>query len=92
VVALGRAGAGTLAPKLRRLAYKEGGIRLLADLSALTPPFLVAAAFLIAVGAFIRHEMRGAKNQPADQRDDVEEPSNIDQIGDRSSGSTPDVR
>jgi hypothetical protein len=65
---------------------------LLADLSALTPPFLVAAAFLIAVGAFIRHEMRAAKNQGTDQRDDVEEPSNIDQIGDRSSGSTPDVR
>ncbi len=28
------------------------------DLAALTPPLLVCAAFLVAVGAFIKHEMR----------------------------------
>lgn len=35
-------------------------VAALIDLAALTPPFLVAAAFLIAVGAFVRHEMRAA--------------------------------
>jgi hypothetical protein len=31
---------------------------MLSDLAALTPPLLVCAAFLFAVGAFLRHEMR----------------------------------
>lgn len=35
---------------------------MLTDLAALTPPLLVAAAFLIAAGAFLRHEMRRGKN------------------------------
>jgi len=60
---------------------------VLTDLAALTPPFLVAAAFLIAVGAFVRHEMRAAKNQATEQRDEVDEPSASDEIGDRGSGS-----
>jgi hypothetical protein len=60
---------------------------VLTDLAALTPPFLVAAAFLIAVGAFVRHEMRAAKNQATEQRDEVDEPRTSDQIGDR--GRTP---
>jgi hypothetical protein len=60
---------------------------VLADLTVLTPPFLVAAAFLIAVGAFLRHEMRAAKKQTAEERDEVGEPSSGDQIGDRGSGS-----
>ena len=47
---------------------------MLTDLAALTPPFLVAAAFLIAVGAFVRHEMRAAKKQATEQRDEVDEP------------------
>jgi hypothetical protein len=37
-------------------------------LAALTPPLLVAAAFLIAVGAFIRHEMRRGKNRTEDEQ------------------------
>ena len=44
---------------------------MLSDLAALTPPLLVAVAFLIAAGAFIRHEMRRAKN-PADSADDAD--------------------
>ena len=60
---------------------------MLSDLAALTPPFLVAAAFLIAVGAFIRHEMRAAKKQPTEQGDEVDEPSIGDEIQDRGSGS-----
>ena len=42
---------------------------MLRDLSALTPPILMAAAFLIATGAFVRHEMRAGRkrtNAPAD--------------------------
>ena len=62
---------------------------MLSDLAALTPPFLVAAAFLIAVGAFVRHEMRQAKKQSTEQGDEVDEPSASDHIGDRGSGSAP---
>jgi hypothetical protein len=43
---------------------------MLSDLAALTPPLLVCAAFLFAVGAFLRKEMRGddspAEDAPAD--------------------------
>ncbi|MGI9006238.1 MAG: hypothetical protein ACR2FU_08565 [Streptosporangiaceae bacterium] len=39
---------------------------MLNNLSALTPPFLMAAAFLIAAGAFVRHEMRAGKNRTED--------------------------
>jgi hypothetical protein len=43
---------------------------MLTDLAALTPPFLVCAAFLFAVGVFIRHEMRRPKNAGEDDDDD----------------------
>lgn len=69
-----------------RDAFEMEASSVLADLAALTPPFLVAAAFLIAVGAFLRHEMRAAKNQPAEQDDEVGEPSSGDHIRDRGSG------
>ena len=42
---------------------------MLSDLTVLAPPFLVCAAFLIAVGAFIRYEMRNGG-----QRGDDDEP------------------
>lgn len=51
---------------------KEAG-SVLADVAALAPPLLVCAAFLIAVWAFLRHEMRGAKNPGGE--DEVDEPS-----------------
>ena len=44
---------------------------MLTDLSALTPPLLVAAAFLIAAGAFLRHEMRRGKNEA--EREEAED-------------------
>jgi hypothetical protein len=50
----------------------KGGL-VLADVAALTPPLLVCAAFLIAVWAFLRHEMRGNKNPGGD--DEADEPS-----------------
>lgn len=36
---------------------------MLKDLSALTPPLLMAAVFLIAAGAFVRHEMRAGRSR-----------------------------
>jgi hypothetical protein len=36
------------------------------DLAVLTPPLLMCAAFLVAVGAFVRHEM-GASRRRRDQ-------------------------
>jgi hypothetical protein len=33
------------------------------DLSVLTPPALMCAAFLFAVGAFLRHEMRAGRGR-----------------------------
>jgi hypothetical protein len=50
----------------------KGG-SVLGDLVALTPPLLVCAAFLIAVWAFLRHEMRGVKNPGGE--DEADEPS-----------------
>ena len=34
---------------------------MLQDLAVLTPPLLMCAAFLVAVGAFVRHEMRASR-------------------------------
>ncbi len=53
-------------------AIAKGG-PVLADLTVLTPPFLMCVAFLIAVWAFLRHEMRAIKN-PSDE-DEADEPS-----------------
>ena len=47
---------------------------MLTDLAALTPPLLVAAAFLIAAGAFIRHEMRRGKSQAEREEADESHP------------------
>lgn len=49
---------------------------MLKDLSALTPPILMAAAFLFAAGAFVRHEMRaGKKRAEAEAESDSESDS-----------------
>jgi hypothetical protein len=62
---------------------------MLRDLSALTPPLLVAAAFLIAAGAFIRHEMRRGKNKADDEgsADSRIDSSREPGINERGSGS-----
>lgn len=44
---------------------------MLTDLAALTPPLLVGTAFLIAVGAFLRHEIRRIKNPADDEEADL---------------------
>ncbi|HUC26949.1 MAG TPA: hypothetical protein VMA73_29990 [Streptosporangiaceae bacterium] len=43
------------------------------DLSALTPPFLMAAVVIIAIVAFLRHEMGRGRADRADP-DDISEP------------------
>ncbi len=43
---------------------------MLTDLAALTPPLLVALAFLIAAAAFVRHEMRRGKKAAEDEETD----------------------
>jgi hypothetical protein len=48
---------------------------MLNDLTALTPPFLMCAAFLFGVGAFLRHEMRRAKN--SSDEDDSEDSDDV---------------
>lgn len=58
---------------------------MLTDLAALTPPFLVCAAFLIAVGAFLRHEMRAAKKQADERPDELDEPSATEHFDGRGS-------
>ena len=58
---------------------------VLGDLSALTPPFLVCAAFLTAVAAFLRHEMRAAKKQDDEQSDDADDASRAEHIEDEGS-------
>ncbi|HUC56543.1 MAG TPA: hypothetical protein VMA95_04025 [Streptosporangiaceae bacterium] len=60
---------------------------VLADLSVLTPPFLVCVAFLTAVAAFLRHEMRSAKKHDVDQTGQVGEPSDTEQAQDQGSGT-----
>ena len=39
---------------------------MLKDLTVLVPPLVVCAAFLIAVGAFLRHEMGTRRRGPAE--------------------------
>jgi len=49
------------------------------DLAALTPPLLVALVFPIAVGAFIRHEMRSGRNRPEDEEGTDSAPDSSDE-------------
>jgi hypothetical protein len=60
---------------------------VLADLTALTPPFLVCAAFLTAVAAFLRHEMRDVKNEDDEQSADADEASADGQLQDHGQDS-----
>jgi hypothetical protein len=54
---------------------------MLNDLAALAPPLLMCAAFLIAVAAFLRHEMRRGDRESA--TDDAADISPDSMIGDR---------
>jgi hypothetical protein len=57
------------------------------DLTVLTPPLLMCAAFLIAVGAFLRHEMAASRRRrDKDQSADISGESTIPDS--TSSGAT----
>jgi hypothetical protein len=66
---------------------------VLNDLAALAPPLLVCAAFLVAVGAFLRHEMRHADSPPQDESADFSagssNPGSSDPNQDAPSGTAP---
>ena len=49
----------------------ERGSSLMNDLAALTPPFLVAAAVIIAIVAFLRHEMGRKRVDRSDLQDNI---------------------
>lgn len=61
---------------------------MLSDLAALIPPFLVCAAFLIAVGAFLRHEMGRAKNPGDDEQADGRSSHDYAEVSQAHSGTT----
>jgi hypothetical protein len=54
---------------------------MLKDLSALTPPILMAAAFLFAAGAFVRHEIRAGKNRADEAAETDSEPDSAAEGG-----------
>jgi len=56
---------------------------MLSDLSALLPPLLVAAAFLIAVVAFLRHEM-GRRGSRRDSGSDSSRDGEADESSERA--------
>ena len=41
------------------------------DISALTPPLLMCAAVLLAIGAFLRHEMNRKRPEDMDEARDI---------------------
>lgn len=59
------------------------------DLSVLTPPLLMCAAVLFAVGAFLRHEM--SKKRPETDEPETDEPiaspSTPEETGNNAAGS-----
>jgi len=60
----------------------------LQDLSALTPPLLMCAVVLFAVGAFLRHEMRRKRPEDADRGEDIQPDTGISsERADGKSGS-----
>jgi hypothetical protein len=65
------------------------------DISALTPPLLMCAAVLLAIGAFLRHEMNRKRPEDIDQPQDIpavspisdqSRPANNEEITDSSAG------
>jgi hypothetical protein len=48
-------------------AFWMGRARSMKYVSVLTPPLLVCAAFLVAVGAFLRHEMGARRRRSVDE-------------------------
>ena len=64
--AAGKRGPDTPTGYADRIRRPEGGAPVLKDLTVLTPPLVVCVAFLIAVGVFLRHEMRPGRRRRED--------------------------
>jgi hypothetical protein len=67
--------------------------RVLADLAVLTPPLVVGVAALIAIGAFLRHEMSG--HSPGDDdalSADISVNEQIPDAGNSEAATPPDPR
>jgi hypothetical protein len=65
---------------------------MLKDLAALTPPLVVAGAFLIGLLIFLRRQM-GAGNQPAgDGSPDIPQDGRNTDAGEPAAGPSPDQR
>jgi hypothetical protein len=64
---------------------------MLADLEALTPPLIMAAAFLIGLALFLRRQM-GPRDQHADDGDegDITGSTSNDDPGDAARGPSTD--
>jgi hypothetical protein len=64
---------------------------MLADLEALTPPLIMAAAFLIGLTLFLRRQM-GPRDQPEDDGDEagITGSTSNDDPGDGTHGSSTD--
>lgn len=64
---------------------------MLADLAALTPPTVVAVAFLIGLGIFLRHQL-GPKRETAEDEspDDISSDSRIPHTERAESATSPD--
>jgi hypothetical protein len=61
------------------------------DISVLTPPLLMCAAVLVAVGMFLRHEMNRKRPEEQDGPDDIpaEPPIPGQQVSDKPASSGP---
>jgi hypothetical protein len=65
---------------------------MLQDLEALTPPLVVAAAFLIGLFIFLRHQMRPGNEPTGDGSADIPEDGRNTDAGEPAPGSSPDHR
>jgi hypothetical protein len=64
---------------------------MLSDLTVLTPPLLVCAAFLIAVVAFLRHEMGPSRrHRDQDESDDISGDGRIPDSASRQASAQSD--
>jgi hypothetical protein len=72
-------------------AAKEGGADMIADLEALAPPLIMAAAFLFGLAMFLRRQLgpRGRGAEEGDEADIQDSTSNADP-GDATHGPSTD--
>ena len=77
--------------KYRRRGSERGGAGMLADLEALTPPLIMAVAFLIGLALFLRHQMRPRDRSADDGEEaDIAGRASNDDPGDVNHGPSSD--